>query len=134
MNWQDDALNLIKKDEGCSLELYEDSRGFWTIGWGRCLQTKILTQAEADYLLGNDFKDACEDAIRYYPDFWNLTDGRKIVLINMAFNLGLKGLSEFVKLEAAMTQGNWSQASAEILNSKLAPNRRQRLASQMLSG
>jgi len=134
MTWQDDALASIKKDESCSLELYEDTRGFWTIGWGRCLQTKVLTQGEADYLLGNDFKDASEDAIRYYPDFWSLTDVRKVVLVNMSYNLGLEGLMKFVKLEAAMSQKNWAQASAEILNSKLAPQRRQRLASMMLSG
>ena len=49
-----------------------------------------------------------------------LTDNRKSVLINMAFNLGINGLLNFRKTLKFIEQENYLDASKEMLDSQWA--------------
>lgn len=133
--------NQLKVDEGCVLHVYKDSMGYETIGYGRCLDTKGLskaecdylkinssdyfetlktrgiTQIEADYLLSNDIDDFSEELHNRIGWFDRLPETAKIVLINMAFNLGIGGLMDFRKTLLAIKYGDYKQASIEMLDS-----------------
>lgn len=59
MEASQNALNLIKKFEGCKLTAYKCPAGVWTIGVGHTAgvyQGMKITQTEADNLLKNDLK------------------------------------------------------------------------------
>ena len=47
----------------------------------------------------------------------NLSPARQLVLINMAYNLGVEGLYEFKDMWAAIEAGNFDLAAAEMLDS-----------------
>ena len=115
-------LSLIKKHEGLRLHPYKDSVGKSTIGWGRNLEDKGITQAEAELLLSNDVHDAEDDARALLGDgvFELLTDTRKAVMVNMAFNLGLTRLRKFVIMLKAMKEGRNLDAATAMLSSKWA--------------
>ncbi len=67
-----------------------------------------------------------------------LTDARKAVLVNMAFQLGIDGLAHFPNTLRAIQEGRWADAAEAMLTSKVAtvqaPARWARLALTMRSG
>lgn len=116
------ATEQIKEDEGLSLMPYDCTAGVLTIGYGRAIGINGISQDEAEMLLLNDVTVAANDARQYLGDtaFEALNPERQAVLINMAFNLGLSRLRQFVKLRAAILDGDWQEASAQMLSSKWA--------------
>jgi lysozyme len=113
-----DLQQWIKKGEGLKLNLYVDSTGNPTIGWGRNIRNGISVD-EAELLFQNDFKTAVAEleACNWFP---SLPDGVKQALIHMNFNLGLPKFLEFKKMIAALTVKDYSLAAQEALNSKWA--------------
>jgi lysozyme len=137
MNHRDIAKAQIMVDEGERLRLYKCSAGKWTIGYGRNVEDRGITKAEALYLLENDITQAEFDASVLFPSFARLSDNRKAVLVNMALNLGRDRLAGFKDFRQAVEAGAWEQAAAEMLDSKWAKqtgNRAIRLAKQMKEG
>lgn len=135
MNWQETVTKQLRRHEGERAKPYVDIEGKTTIGIGRCLDTKPLTyeewqtlfpygltKAQIDYLFQHDLADAIDDAEQAVGKtvFDALSDNRKIVLTNMAFNLGLPRLRKFSKMLAAVRDGRWLDAQAEALNSRWA--------------
>ena len=116
------ALAQIQKDEGLRLAPYRDTEGLLTIGYGRNLDHNGITEAEATYLLTNDLGVARLDAERFAsPAAWSeLTDDRRAVLINMAFNLGLSRLNKFTSFKAALRSHEYDQAADQMLDSRWA--------------
>lgn len=128
---------LVKSDEGLSLKPYTDTRGKLTIGYGRNLTDVGISQVEADALLDADLDVAIAALMRVHPDVLNLDPVRQIVLANMAFNLGVPALGRFTQMWAALDRGNWTEASAAMLDSQWAQQvgkRATRLAAAMKSG
>ena len=127
----------ILRDEGCRLRPYKDSEGLLTIGVGRCLDRKGISQTEADFLLGNDILEYTAAVNSNIPCAIRLDEARRGVLINMAFNLGIAGLMKFRKMLAAVEAGEWDRAAAEMMDSRWAGQvgeRAHRLARQMQTG
>ena len=111
-------INLIKKHEGFSKYPYVDTVEKVTIGWGHNLSDRGLSDAMLDAILDEDIKIAIRDAITVLPEhFSGLCEARKAVLVNMAFNLGLKRLQSFVFMLAAIKSEDWIRAGNEMLNS-----------------
>jgi lysozyme len=52
--------------------------------------------------------------------FDELSETRKSVLVNMAFNLGVAGLMKFKNMLKAVSEKRWEDASSEMLNSRWA--------------
>jgi len=126
----------LLRDEGLHLKPYRDSRGFLTIGVGRCLETKGISMAEAEMLLDNDLREAFRVA-DHLPWITDLDEPRRNVIYNMAFNLGVQGVLGFTKTLELVKQGRYVEAAAEMLRSEWAKqvgNRSERLALQMESG
>lgn len=134
MTYRDIAKAQLKVDEGVRFKVYRDSLGIETIGVGRNIRDKGLSALEVDLLLENDLKDAEVDARALFPTFDKLTDIRKSVLLNLAFNLGRERLSKFKKLRAAVQDEDWAEAARQMLLSTWATQvgaRATRLAKQM---
>lgn len=116
-------INVMKKHEGFSSHAYKDSLGYLTIGFGRCIDKKIrtkgLTVKESEFLLFNDLVE-CEELAKNFKFYNNLDKVRKEVIVEMVFNLGYKGFSNFVKTIALIEKKEYVEASKELLNSKWA--------------
>jgi lysozyme len=129
-------LQLVR-DEGCRLKVYQDQVGKLSIGIGRNLEDKGISQTEAEYLLDNDIRDATSDVLAHLPWAVALDEARRAVLINLCFNVGPGGLLGFRKMLSAMQAGEWATAAAELLDSKYhrqVGQRAERLARQLETG
>ena len=148
----------IISDEGCVLEVYKDHLGYFTVGvghlirpsdeeWGRPVGTRV-TQTRADELPVVDFNNVlkeCENAFSTsWPDWMPNPDNKwenwpeevKLIVANMAFNLGLPKLKKFKKMLTAINMKDYVKASKEGLDSRWAKqvyNRSHRLMDRMRS-
>ena len=128
------------KDEGLSLSVYYDSKGYPTIGVGHKLKSPCddITLEYAGILLAEDLKLARQAVMRNVPCFGELCEERQFVLINMCFQLGPSGLLGFKKMLLALNNKAYSVAASEMLDSKWArkdsPKRAKRLAKIMEAG
>lgn len=137
MQYRDIARAQIIIDEGKRNKPYRDTVGKLTIGVGRNLDDKGLSDGEIAILLEHDINDAEQDARALVPNFDRMSDARKAVLINMALNLGRARLAGFRRFLAALSHENYALASAEMLDSQWAKQvgaRATRLAEQMRQG
>lgn len=135
------AVDLVTADlrrhEGLRLYPYYDTVGVLTIGYGRNLDDKGLTPAEAEYLLSNDVAEVVRQVYDQLPWVETLNDVRKAVLFNMAFNLGIAGLMKFKGTLAAIEAGEYDKAASRMLQSKWAGQvgrRATELADRMRNG
>jgi lysozyme len=110
----------IKKHEGLQLKIYVCPAGKLTIGYGRNVEDRGITQKEANMFLENDILDIKLELEDKLPLFKFLDDVRQNVLIEMAFNLGIKGLLQFKKTLEYISIKDYEKASEEMLNSKWA--------------
>jgi lysozyme len=90
-----------------------------TIGYGRNLHDKGISQEEADYLFDNDFDD-CQRELSTCSWYTDQPEGVQAALMNMCFNLGFPRLLGFKRMIAALKANNRTLASQEALNSKWA--------------
>lgn len=108
----------IKRHEGCRLVPYRDTQGFLTVGYGRNLSSKGISQNEAEYLLQSDLAEAL--SIAEGQKWWaNVkdNDARARAFVEIIFNLGLGTLAYFRKALAAALQNDWDACSNELLDS-----------------
>ena len=138
--WKDITKQFLLKEEGLVLKPYVDTAGKITIGVGRNLSDVGISRDEALYLFENDFKKALERAENicrdFDIDFSSLPDNVKIVLVDMAFNMGNR-LKYFRKMFDAIGRQNYKKAKSEMLNSlwaKQTKSRAKELASLMENG
>ena len=113
----------MDEHEGCMPYAYQDSKGYWTIGRGRCIDERItkraLSKDEIEYLWANDKKNY-RLMLSTYPWYMNQDQVRKDVLVELCFNLGLTGLLGFNNMLKAMLVKDYKSAAAELLDSKWA--------------
>lgn len=137
MSHRDIVRAQLRIDEDVRTHPYRDSVGKLTIGCGRNLDDKGLRHDEIAFMLDNDIIDAERDAAAIFVNFNTLSENRRAVLINMAFNLGRERLSRFKKFRAAVEASNFDMAAAEMMDSQWALQvgiRAVRLANKMKEG
>lgn len=125
------------RDEGCRLRVYDDTRGIPTIGVGRNLRDKGISQSEADLLLDHDLSESAAAVSLNLPWTDHLDEPRRAVFINMTFNLGMAGLLKFTRTLALAERGEYDEAAQEMLRSKWARQvglRATRLSEQLRTG
>lgn len=125
------------KHEGLKLKPYRCTEGKLTIGVGRNLEDRGITEDEALYLLNKDVLDVTKSLSSQLHIFDYLDGARKGVLINMAFNIGVNGLLKFKCMIAALNRYDYDCAADEMIDSKWADqvgNRSIELANQMRTG
>lgn len=126
----------LKRDEGFRECVYTCSAGKLTIGYGHNIEDNPIPEPIAERLLHWDIGQALQEC-EQFPWFYILDDVRKRVIINMVFNLGAAGVSNFRKMIAAIENMEWEKAAAEMLDSKWATqvgSRAHRLALMMEHG
>jgi lysozyme len=138
---KDLLMEKLIAHEGLRLQVYEDSLGIATIGIGRNLEdrgitpeelewmdipnmaivhTMGITEADAMYLAQNDVQIVEEELLRAHPCVDRLDAVRQLVLVDMAFNLGVPRLSKFKKMWAAIHEEKFDVAAKEMLDSRWA--------------
>lgn len=135
MNYDREKLiDLIIYHEGLELKPYRCTAGHLTIGIGRNLDDRGITEDEARFLCQNDVDIVEQELVRKFPFVVGLGDVRIRVLLDMAFNLGIPRLSAFSNMWAALEEGNFKQAAVEMLDSRWARQvgRRATKLSQMM--
>lgn len=118
-----DLVRSIKKHEGWSPSAYQDSEGYWTIGYGRLIDARLnggITEQEGEFLLATDISGAIGVANFIFPDLRTFTINRQRALVEMTFNLGRSRLLTFKKMIAAIEARDWEAAADEALDSKWA--------------
>jgi lysozyme len=132
-----DLLSQLNRDEGRKKFPYLDTKGKLTIGVGRNLTDRGISDDEIDYLCQNDIRLAENTCRQQLPWFSNLDPIRQAVIVNMMFNLGLEKFDEFQQMAMAVARGNWGEAARQMQNSLWAQevgDRAVRLANQMEQG
>lgn len=91
-------------------------RGLPTIGVGRNLAGKGLSEDEIRYLLDNDIND-CATLAHGYAWFAQLDAVRQNAVVELLFNLGPKRFAGFKKFINFMNEGRFAQAAEELKDS-----------------
>ena len=133
----DSLIEQLVDHEGLELHPYEDSLGILTIGVGRNLEERGISEDEAFYLLSNDIEVIWDELIKQHPIVEDLDDQRQMILLDMAFNMGVLRLGKFKKMWAAIEDGDMNEASKQALDSRWADQvgrRAERLAERLISG
>jgi len=156
-----DREKLVEKliqHEGLVLQVYQDSLGIDTIGIGRNLEDRGIskeelddldiptidhiyeygiTEADAMVLAENDVQIVEEELLRAHPCVDGLDAVRQLILVDMAFNMGVPRLCKFKKMWAAIHDEDFSTAAKEMLDSRWAnqvKSRAVKLANAMHNG
>lgn len=126
----------LERDEGRRRFPYTDTVGKLTIGIGRNLTDRGLSDDEIDFLLANDVRECVTD-LESFPWFCGLDDVRRNVVINMRFQLGPAKFRKFKATIAAIAAGDYVKAGDQMqasLWAKQVPNRARRLIRAMKTG
>jgi len=149
-------LDKLIEHEGLVLTVYQDSLGIDTIGIGRNLKDRGISKEELDYLdipsmevvyqhgiseadarylALNDIAIVENELCRIHPCVEKLDSVRQLVLMDMAFNMGVPRLSKFKLMWNAVHEEKWEAASREMLDSKWARQvgRRARILSEAMA-
>lgn len=130
-------VELLIQDEGMRLKPYTDTVGKLTIGVGRNLTDRGLSQDEALYLLTNDIRNVQRGLADRFPWYLHLDDVRKMVVESMTFNMGIEGFTQFKNTIGHIQAGEYEKAADEMLASKWASQvgaRATRLSNMMRTG
>ena len=141
------ALKSLTLNEGFVSHAYELD-GVWHIGFGYNLEQHYGEPAEdcpnysclywtreyAFEVLVDDIVKVEEGLAKNVGCFESLKSKARVVLIDMAYNMGLAGALSFKKTISAMCAGNFDWAAHHLLDSKYAdrlPKRAERNASTL---
>lgn len=111
------------KHEGEVNHAYQDSEGYWTIGVGHLIDKQKggkISHEISMLILDDDIAEVMNQCDRAFDWFDDLDEVRKIVILNMVFNLGLAGFKDFKKTIQYIDNENYNEASIEMLDSKWA--------------
>jgi len=114
---REELLSDLIRDEGLKLKPYNCTAGKMTIGIGRNLSDRGITQTEAMYLCDNDIDISYAELHKNFLWFRDLDNKRQNAVINLHINLGLTRLSKFKKFLAAMTIKDYKVAAEELEDS-----------------
>lgn len=131
------SRQLIAREEGGRLRPYRCTAGKLTIGYGRNLEDKGISQHEADFLFQNDLDETQRALLQALPWVSELDEVRQAVLMSMAFQLGIFGLLKFEQTLSAIQAKNFDEAARRMLQSlwaKQTPTRARRHAIMMRKG
>ena len=121
-----DIVEDIKRHEGFEPKVYECSEGYDTIGYGFAIKDLIIDKDVADLILMKKLHTLLERVSIAFPWFKDIDDIAKGVVINMCYQLGIRGFSKFKITIYYLETEQYEEASLEMLDSlwaKQTPNR-----------
>lgn len=129
--------NQLKPEEGYRQFPYKDTVGKITIGYGFNLTDIGLYPEESEFMLKFRTHKALTDVLSHLPWSQSLTEGRRVVLTDMAYNLGIGGLMAFKTFLGALESMDYDKAADAMLNSlwaKQVGNRAIKLSDMIRKG
>lgn len=126
---QQSIKDYIMSNEGVRKYPYRCSAGKLTIGVGRNLEDKGLSDSEVMYLFDNDLQDTQDSAESIFEDFSQYTIEEQTVILDMLFNLGTTRFKTFKKFIRAIKERDLKEAARQIEQSAYfhqVPNRARR--------
>lgn len=115
-------------DEADRRKPYDDSTGLevktlptggnLTIGVGRNLFAKPLSDAVVNLMLKEDINEALDSCLKIFPGFEIYSQRRQHALINMVFNMGETRFRSFKKMIHAIHNQMWEAAGEEAKDSE----------------
>lgn len=126
----------LKLHEGEKRFPFVDTVGKITIGTGRNLTDKGISQATINQMFSEDVTDTVNFLNSHLSWWTSLDDVRQRALVDMTFDLMGKVL-DFKKMLTALQVKDWPTAATELLNSTFAAQTGQRardLAAQFRTG
>ena len=126
------ALKMILDDEGFESKPYKDTLGNWTFGHG----LTYITKEESERIVKERIEKINSEfeKLKWYR---MLDKQRKQAIINMGYQLGVKGVKGFKKMIRALGKQDWNKAHEEALDSAWAvqtPQRAARVAEILRTG
>ena len=116
-----DGRHVIYDDAtGKSLGPGDTLIGHPTIGYGRNVQDRGLSQEIVESMLLKDIFEFNEILNRHLYWFRDMPQQIQEVLLNMAFQMGFRGLTGFVKTLGYLKQKQFAEAADEMLDSQWA--------------
>lgn len=101
------------------MKVYADSKQLATQGIGRHHGVKFgdpdITPAIEALWLADDLQQAYMDALQLFPDMNALDVVRREALIDLAFNMGISTLEQFLSFIEAVNAQNWPSAHLHLL-------------------
>ena len=79
-----------------------------------------ITEADARYLAMNDMKIVEDELTRVHPCVNDLDAVRQLILMDMAFNMGVPRLCKFKRMWGAIHDHKFDDAGREMLDSRWA--------------
>jgi len=137
---KDALIDQLKSDEGFVPHVYLDSLGYETLGYGFLVDERKngrIPREVADYWLRWEVDRLTSLLANRLKCFSSQPPEVREALVNMAYQMGLKGLLGFRKMLAALEMGDRARAADEALDSRWAsqtPNRAQRVAAMIRGG
>ena len=131
-----DILDDIKKHEGFEPKVYKCTEGYDTIGYGFAIKDLIIDKDVADLILMKKLHKMLERITVAFPWFANIDNQAKAVVVNMCYQLGIRGFSKFKKTIYLLETEQYEEASIEMLDSlwaKQTPNRAKELSETIRS-
>lgn len=132
-----DLCIMLERHEGKRTKPYKCSAGKLTVGIGHNLEDSDLPEFIIQGLLAHDIERSIKICEILFPNWRAIPEDKQLVLVNMAFQLGGRGLGKFVKMILAVNMRIWGEAADQMLDSKWfkhdTPGRAKELADIMRS-
>lgn len=99
------GIELIQHFESCKLTAYKDSGGVMTIGWGHTgsvINGQMITQAEADRLLGEDLR-TISAGVTAAIGHGQAAQHHFDAFVSLAFNVGVSAFAGSTLLKRYLT-------------------------------
>ena len=106
------------------------------INWEEVPDEQYITEDRCYILFQEDVQIAISGCMKIYNNWDDLPQEVQHILVNMCFQLGQRGLSNFKQMGKAIEEGDWGKASVEMMDSRWAnqtPERAKRLQDRMLT-
>ena len=127
----EDLLKRIKEHEGFRSRVYKCTEGYDTIGYGFAIKDLELDEDIAEEILLRKLEKLMKRIRDKFDWLDSVPHAVQGVLINMAYQMGVSGVSKFKKALHAMQMMQWKIAADELLDSRWAkqtPNRAKELS------
>ena len=129
-----ELLSSIRKHEGFRSKVYKDTLDFDTIGYGFAVKDLVLDEDIANIILQRKLEALIRSIEFKFSWYADLPNAVKDVVIEMCYQLGVKGVSKFRKTIKHLENEEWEVAADEMLDSKWAvqtPNRAKALSDRV---
>lgn len=114
-----DILEKIKQEEGFCADMYDCPSGYKTIGYGINLETtpipEPIARAWTKYLISGLNLDIAE-----HDWYRKLDHDRRMIILDMCYQMGVNGVLRFKKMIAAIEGGDYEEAANQMMDSKWA--------------